>query len=542
MRSKTGMFLVMSLLLVGFLASPARAGLTSNVWLVKSDGSEANPLTDFTDLLYIAWDMSPDGKLVVVGASGQLYQYSLTGQKTVLPIDPSLGEASLPVWHPDGTISYLASDVTSRRRTIAVFSWPNGPTTPLVELGTNMFPYERDYISPDRTLALIAKQEEEDRYSFFIVDLKRGVWHKLPITWFSYTWSPPGEYVAIGDWDSRTLYLVTREGEITPWIEERFVAPLAWTPDGRSLLVASGERQLEAIDAPSGQSMKPLPSPMGVLTAAVSPDGSRVAFVFDERWTDEQDPSSSLWLSDWSNPPRRLLDAEGGWLSRLEWLPDGSGLLVEMAGDPECMRPFVYNQTIGQSDAGLPDEPDFRNVSWGMTRQQVKLAEGDAYVRVVSPDVLGVWTGLNDAIMYYYFSGDQLSAAAYVFPREMFLDPSTWSTLKRADDYWSLTSNLMINDFEERQARLTEIYGPPQSYRVVWREGCYQDDRDKWGDALFRGDVRFECTWDTPRTKIILWLARGEIWTEYLLVFLSKEIPSQLWEDYFQKRSAEDSP
>ena len=153
------------------------------------------------------------------------------------------------------------------------------------------------------------------------------------------------------------------------------------------------------------------------------------------------------------------------------------------------------------------DAPDFRNVRWGMTMDEVNAAETEVGLRAVT----GYSTLAGDCVVaghpvsvFYEFTDSQLSEAFYAF-----LDAHT-------------NDNLYIDDFEDLRQLLTLKYGPPAVDTAVWKRNLYRNDPDKRGFAVLCGDLKLRAEWDAPRTRVVLYLT-GDNYKAYLwLTYTSK--------------------
>lgn len=157
------------------------------------------------------------------------------------------------------------------------------------------------------------------------------------------------------------------------------------------------------------------------------------------------------------------------------------------------------------------DAPDFRNVRWGMTMEEVMAAETEVALIVVTgePALAGNCTVAGrKARLYYQFSGSQLSEAFYAFE-----DTHT-------------NSNLYIDDFTDMKELLTLKYGPPALDTAIWKHNLYRNRPDDWGLALISGDVKFRAEWETARTRVSLLLTGDNYKAFHFLTYLGKVTPS----------------
>lgn len=356
-------------LLIAFVSPAAKAGTFINLWLVRADGSEVRQLTNFRDQeVNWSWDVSPDGKHIVVGLPSQLVFYSVDGKKEAsVSIEGSMVIST--TWHADGIISYASYDKSTKKTAYSTFAWPNGPSARLADLGKEVWVAQ---ISPDRRWIILERYEGDDKYSVFLVDVKSGLWHSLPFERLgNAVWSPSSELVAFSHLDS--LYVVDTAGQIVSKATEEAIGPHTWTSDGRALLISSYETYLGLLDPLSGRVLKHAPLSSYVPTAGSSRDG-RLAIVLREG------VFHSLWLSGWTTLPSRLLDMPEGYPLDIKWLPDGSAMLMEWLTWSANPKPHIYRQTVPPVEPMIGEalSPDFRNISWGMTVEEAVAAEKDA--------------------------------------------------------------------------------------------------------------------------------------------------------------------
>jgi DNA-binding winged helix-turn-helix (wHTH) protein/Tol biopolymer transport system component len=164
--------------------------------------------------------------------------------------------------------------------------------------------------------------------------------------------SPDGKYVAYTD--PTGLYLRhIATGETHPWgVPKDFIAyPNSWFPDGTHLLVtrvegATMKRSLWKLSLLGGS---PRMLMAGGFDGAVSPDGSRIAYVAEPE-------SRELWSmdSDGANPRKIATAKPGGFLWTPAWSPDGQRIAyVESAGSAVIPADLAF--TLQTRDAGGAD-------------------------------------------------------------------------------------------------------------------------------------------------------------------------------------------
>lgn len=161
------------------------------------------------------------------------------------------------------------------------------------------------------------------------------------------------------------------------------------------------------------------------------------------------------------------------------------------------------------SAARINPNPDFRNISWGMTPAQVKQYEVEPLDHV-EDGVLVYKTsnaGMNNDLAYF-FQDNKLTNAAY-FYTDVYVDPY---------DY--------IADHDFIKSQLTAKYGQPDESHEIWTDDLWKDEpRSYWGYALVNADLSFLTEWNTPTTHIVLFLyAKSYRDIKLTLMYESREL------------------
>ena len=130
---------------------------------------------------------------------------------------------------------------------------------------------------------------------------------------------------------------------------------------------------------------------------------------------------------------------------------------------------------------------DFRDITWGMTVEQVKALEG---LRVLDENesmfVYAVEVAGRDALLFYKHADGKVFRGGYSFQ-------------VKHDD-----KNGYIDDYEALKAQLTEEYGWPISDEVVWKNDLYRQDLDQHGLAVGMGYLIYWADWSAGDTRIEL--------------------------------------
>lgn len=137
----------------------------------------------------------------------------------------------------------------------------------------------------------------------------------------------------------------------------------------------------------------------------------------------------------------------------------------------------------------MASDRQFRNVSWGMTKNEVKSAERNA--TFVGDDEAslfyeGTIVGC-DAFIYYKFVNDKLDGGGYLIDNE--------------HDVSDVTA------YEKLQELMEKKYGEPESKGLEQKYPSKKLRIDTYGDlanAIASGMAKLKCVWRTDESIIIL--------------------------------------
>ena len=163
-------------------------------------------------------------------------------------------------------------------------------------------------------------------------------------------------------------------------------------------------------------------------------------------------------------------------------------------------------------------EPDFRNVNWGMTIDEVKQKETLDLI-LEENGALMYKTSLAgmDCYLLYDFINQKLCSAMYSIDKE------------------HINENQYIEDFLKLKNLLIRKYGPPDKDEEIWKRSLYKSDPNYQGFAVSIGDLILASTWETNKTKIdiVLWGNNYEI--KHAIQYQSKEYEEKINEKNTQE-------
>ena len=137
------------------------------------------------------------------------------------------------------------------------------------------------------------------------------------------------------------------------------------------------------------------------------------------------------------------------------------------------------------------ENPDFRNVKWGMSVEEVKKQE-DADLLAEFSDELQYSAHINETIpckiLYGFNDANQLYIAAY--------NP----TADYSNDYHYYIDFLVLKE------RLTEVYGAPTADNEIWYGNLFKGSPEKYGLAISAGYLECLTKWEVDGTSISLYI------------------------------------
>lgn len=150
-----------------------------------------------------------------------------------------------------------------------------------------------------------------------------------------------------------------------------------------------------------------------------------------------------------------------------------------------CSEDKESKPTITETDV----QYDFRKTRWGMTIEQVKASEN------IKP-----WAESDDLIVYKITVAIMPTSSSYSFVNNKLARAHYFFEPKHIND------TLYIDDFDRVKNILTSKYGEPAEDDVLWKDDLYKDRPQDYGIAIRTGHLSYRTQWDTPNSRISLYL------------------------------------
>lgn len=359
-------------------------------------------LTEGTNM---AADLSPDGSTLVLALQGSLWLLPLDGGEARQLTGREV-EATHPAWSPDGS-RVAFQNFADHYYQVWEVEVEGGALRPLT---TGPADHREPAWSPDgRLVAFSSDRGGSGSYDIWSLDPASGEyrqWTRGDAEEHSPTWSPEGARIAYVEggnvravdasgavellaadpsgavhapswapdgrlaWQDRGRRLLV-DGEVRVQGEDLFPFPVRWLPDGGFLHTADGavrirdvggahlrdipfraELVLERPPRPVNTRRLDVPGPFpvrGIFAPALSPDGSRVAFV----------ALNDLWVMEPGQPPVRLTD--DGFVEWIpSWSPDGERIYVNSDRDGSGRSQLYSVEVATGGVTQVTDLPDAR--------------------------------------------------------------------------------------------------------------------------------------------------------------------------------------
>lgn len=155
----------------------------------------------------------------------------------------------------------------------------------------------------------------------------------------------------------------------------------------------------------------------------------------------------------------------------------------------------------------LLHEYDFRNTNWGMSKEEVRLAEGrNPDLETDNGLVYKVIIDKYDCYCIYFFLENRLYMSTYRVNEE------------------HINKNVYIEDYENLKELLIKKYGKPTWENVNWKDDFYKDIKGNWGLAVARGDLEYTITWEAPITTVQMRLMGENYKIDLFIAYYSNEL------------------
>ncbi len=190
-------------------------------------------------------------------------------------------------------------------------------------------------------------------------------------------------------------------------------------------------------------------------------------------------------------------------------IPQGTASVTILMYGDRCVSHVEMEVLAPYTPSKAETEFDFRQTTWGMSKEQVIATEGKPISE--TPDRLLYQTnvaGLKAAMMFEFING-KLARTGYDL-LEKYTEPNQYI----------ITGTRWVE-------ALNEKYGEPKP-DVQWLNDLYRNDQKKWAFAISAGHLVIRDSWDTQRTKIQYIVAGTNFEISVVVHYTSKELEAEL--------------
>lgn len=154
---------------------------------------------------------------------------------------------------------------------------------------------------------------------------------------------------------------------------------------------------------------------------------------------------------------------------------------------------------------GPADFGDIRGFVWGVKPEDVRKFEQGTFFEEVEGN-----------LFYLDYIARQRTLIEYGF-----FDKKLWRARLDFQNPFN-DSEQSIQEFQKVQAILDERYGPSQ-LDMNWINETYKGFPNRWGHAIYRGDLQIRAVWENDRTSAVMTMKADKYVFEWRLTLTSRE-------------------
>lgn len=128
-------------------------------------------------------------------------------------------------------------------------------------------------------------------------------------------------------------------------------------------------------------------------------------------------------------------------------------------------------------------------------------------------------------LITYEFDRDRLWRVTYDMQKQDYSDPQE-----------------IIDDFVSFEILLSERYGDPKTKKTIWTADYYKDKPNRWGLAVYNGDLSLGMLWQDKRTDAVMTLKAEDYKYNFRVVHTSREIAAEREQEELRKTLQKEEP
>lgn len=254
------------------------------------------------------------------------------------------------------------------------------------------------------------------------------------------TWSPDGNYLVVASNEPTTTL---RVWDIATKRVEFSAAPpgytngVSWSSDGKNLAVAEGGTTFDETNRVKDSVLKVYETSQWQVRATLSftsyvgpvvwsPTDSRLGFVLT---TGDIRHSSIFTWDPQSNEPPTILGEQGGYLSSLEWSPDGNFLAYSSSSIVT-----IVDVTTGRTVKTFPSRDRVNSIAWSLNSRYVVSGTDDGAFNGMTIEIRDVTNGSEAVLLSQennVMTVDWSPDGKYIATAGMNGDVRIWSVRRR---------------------------------------------------------------------------------------------------------------